>query len=148
MRGSCDSAFGDQHPSAHSAGKLVDGSVLLVEQRQLLQNVLDKGRIRRPAEKTTRKADCSKHLFERFERDFLRHQADQGARAAVILHDIVAANGDAAASRRDNAANDRNQGGLSGAVRAEKGQDLAFLDVERHVFQRLVAAFIGLRQVF
>jgi hypothetical protein len=56
---------------------------------------------------------------------FLRHQADQRARGAIILVDVVAADGDAAFARIGDAADDADQRGLAGAVRPEQRENLA-----------------------
>jgi len=49
-----------------------------------------------------------------------------------------------AVSRRDDAADDVDQRGLAGAVRAEQREDLALLDLQVDALQRLAAAGVGL----
>jgi hypothetical protein len=59
----------------------------------------------------------------------------------------MAADGDASLAQIGDAADDADQRGLAGAVGAEQGEDLALVDVEIDVLQRLEAGAIGLRQI-
>ena len=63
--------------------------------------------------------------LERVGVQFLRHQADQRARGAIVGDDVVAVDRDGARGRIDDAADDADQRGLAGAVRAEQREDLA-----------------------
>jgi hypothetical protein len=69
------------------------------------------------------------HRFEGVGGQFLRHQADQRARGAVVGDDVVAVDRTRARAGIDDAADDADQRGLAGAVGAEQGEDLAAADV-------------------
>src|SRR5581483_278223 len=66
------------------------------------------------------------------------------SRRPIVAADIVPVRLDRAAGRRDDAADDRDERRLARAVRAEQGEDLAFLDLEADVAKRLMAAGIDL----
>ena len=55
--------------------------------------------------------------------------------------------GDAAARRVDDAADDADQRRLAGAVRAQQGENFTFVDAKIDAFQRLKAIVIGLCKV-
>src|SRR6185312_5502127 len=101
----------------------------------------------RLAEQATAEADRSPNRLEGVGMQLLRHQPDQGARGAVILADVVTADGDASLADIGDAADDADQGGLAGAVRSEQCEYLAAADVKVDVLQRLEAGAVGLRQV-
>src|SRR5262249_1550127 len=56
---------------------------------------------------------------------------------------LLALENDLAARLWDQTGNDRKQGGLARAVRADDGDDLALLDAQRDIRQRLNAAVIA-----
>ena len=137
----------DHHAALHAAGQRDDLGVLLVPQRQVLQHLLDMRRVLRLAEQAAAEADGRPHRFEGVGVQFLRHQPDQRARGAIIRDDVVAADRDAAFAQIGDAADDADQRGLAGAVRPEQRKDLAALDVEIDVVQRLEAGAVGLREI-
>ena len=139
--------FRDHHPALHAAGQRDDLGVLLVPQRQVLQHLLDMGGILRLAEQAAAEADGRPHRFERVGVQFLRHQADQRARGAIILVDVMAVDRDPAFAQIGDAADDADQRGLAGAVRAEQRKDLAAVDIEIDAVQRLEAGAIGFGQI-
>jgi hypothetical protein len=63
----------------------------------------------------------------------LRDEPDHCPRLAVVAQDVIAADGDAAGSRVDQSADDRDQRRLASAIRAEEGKDLSFLDIEADI---------------
>ena len=67
--------------------------------------------------------------------------------ARAFFADVVTVDGDRAAARVDDAADDVDQRRLAGAVRAEQTENLAAPDLEIRVLQRLEAGRIGLRQI-
>ena len=126
---------------------VMTSGILLVPQRKLLEQLLDMGRILRLAEQAAGVAGRRQNRFERRDGELLRHQADPRPRLSVVADDVVAVGGDLALARRDDAADDRDQRRLAGAVRPEQREDLAAADIEIDVRQRLEAGRIGLRQV-
>src|SRR5688500_894649 len=76
----------------------------------------------------------------------LRHQADLAARGAIIGLDVVAVDGDRAAGRGDDAADDADHRRLAGAVGAQQCEDLAVLDFEVERLERLQPRRISLAQ--
>src|SRR5690606_7333268 len=85
--------------------------------------------------------------LERVRRQLLRHEADQIARRARILANVVAADRDRAARRVHHAAHDADQRGLAGAVRAEKGENFTASYLEAGFLQSLETAGVGFRQI-
>src|SRR3546814_10078594 len=76
-------------------------------------------------EQAAAEADGGPDGFESVSSEFLRHQADFRARGAVVLDYVVAIGGDGAATGLGQAANDADQRGLAGAVRAQQCKNLA-----------------------
>ena len=134
--------LGDQHPALHAARQLHGLGVLLVPQRQFLENALENGRVVALAEQAAGEAQRVIDRLERLERDFLRHQPDQRAGLAEILDDIEAADPDRPGTGIDQPADDRDQRRLARAIRPQQSQDLSFLDLQIDTFQRLKAAVI------
>jgi hypothetical protein len=62
-----------------------------------------------------------------------RDEADRGAKGSVAHVEAQYVNG--AGARRDEAAEDPEQRGLAGPVRAEQGMNLAAFGEERYVFE-------------
>ncbi len=139
--------LGDQDAALHAAGQGDDPAVLAVPQRQLPQHLFQMRVVARLAEQTARQAAGVQHSLERFQRQFLRHQPDQRARAAVARHYVVAADGHMAGRGQHDPADRRNQRGLACAVRAKQGDDLALLYVEVDGIERVEPRGIGLGQV-
>ncbi len=77
--------------------------------------------------------------FERVGMEFLRDEADERARGAVVGDDVMAIDGHLAGRGIDDAADDADQRRLAGPVRAEQRKDFAALDVEVDGFERLKA---------
>src|SRR6266436_8088162 len=100
-------------------------------------------RIFRLAEQAAAETDGRPHRLERVRMQFLRHEPDQPARGAVITVYVMAADGDAAFAEIGDAADDADQSGLAGAVRAEQRENLAAFDVEVDVVQRLEGGAVG-----
>ena len=101
----------------------------------------------RLAEQAAAEADGRPHGFEGVGVQFLRHQPDHRARGAIIPVDVVAADVDAALAQIGDAADDADQRGLARAVRPEQRKNLAGLDVEIDVVQRLEAGAVGFREI-
>src|SRR3569623_3625411 len=101
----------------------------------------------RLAEQAAAETDGRPYALEGVGVQLLRHQADQRARLAIGGLDVLAADQDAALARIGNAADDRDQRGLAGAVGAEQRKDLDELDVEIDVLERLEAEPVDLRQI-
>lgn len=138
--------LGDQHTPLHAAGKLAQHIVLLVPERQGFQDALDQFRVLLLPVQAAREADGVPHRLELVGRQFLRHKSDQGAGLAKILHHIMPADKHRTFTRIDEAADNRDQRRLAGAVRAEKGKD--FLpDIEADTFERLKAVCVGFCQI-
>jgi hypothetical protein len=129
--------LGDHHPPLHAARKLAQHAVLLAPQRQFLEDALDKRRIRLFAVDAAGKVHRVPDRLEHVGRQFLRHQPDLRTRLAEVPDDVVAADQHLAGRRIDETADDRDQRRLAGAVRAEKREDLAFLDLQVDALQRL-----------
>ncbi len=84
--------LGNQHTPLHAAGKLPQHVVLLVPERQGFEDAFDQLRILLLSVQSARKADGVPNRLELVGRQFLRHEADEGAGLAKILHHIVPAN--------------------------------------------------------
>ena len=92
--------LGDHHAPLHAAGQRHDLAVLLVPQRQVAQHLLEVGGVRRLAEQAAAEVHRGPDALERVGRQLLRHQADLGARRAIVAHDVVAV-GEHACRRSD-----------------------------------------------
>ena len=121
--------LGDHHAALHAARQFDDPGVPLVPQRQVAQQLLDIGRIRRAPEQPAAEARPVDG-GENIERDLLRHQSDHRARGAVVVHDVMAVDQNFARSHRHRAADDADQRRLAGAVRTQEGENLAFVDLQ------------------
>ena len=75
---------------------------------------------------------------------FLRNEANQRARGAIIPVDVMAIDGDAARARIGDAADDADQRGLAGAVRPQQGEYFPAPDVQVDAVERLES---GLREI-
>ena len=139
--------LGDHHAALHAAGQRDDLGVLLVPQRQVLQHLLDMGGVLRLAEQAAAEADGRPHRFEGVGVQFLRHQADQRARGAIVASMSWPSTVTLPVARIDDAADDADQRGLAGAVRPQQREDLAAPDVEIDVVQRLETGAVGLGQI-
>ena len=135
----------DHHAALHAAGQRDDLGVFLVPERQVLQHLFDMRGILRLAEQATAEADCRPHRFEGVGVQFLGHQADQRARRAIFLVDIVATDGHAALAEIRDPADDADQRGLAGAIRPEQRKYLAAANLQVDVVKRLETGAIGLR---
>jgi len=92
-------------------------------------------------------ADRGPHALEGVGGQLLGDQANLGARRSVVADVVVAVDDHRAGAGRDDAAYDVDEGGLSRAVGAEQGEDLAVVDGEVHVLQRDQAGGVGLGQL-
>ena len=140
--------LGDQQAALHAARQSHDLAVLLVPQGQLLEHLLDVGRIGRLAEQAAAEGDGVPHRLEGIRRQFLRHEADHRPHAAVVAPDVAAVDRHAPGRRVHDAAHDRDQRRLAGTVGPEQREDLAAADLQVDMLQCLEARGIGLRQVF
>ena len=138
--------LGDHHAALHAARERHDLRFALVPQRKVAQRLFDDLGIRPLAGEAATEGDGRLDRLERVERQLLRHEADQLAGAAVIRDDVVPARADGAGGRVDDAADDRDQRGLAGAVGAEQREDLARLDREVDGLQGLEPRLVGLGQ--
>ena len=139
--------LGDQHAPLHAAGQRHDLLILLVPQRHVLEHLLDERRIVRLAEQPAAEGAGRPHRLEGVGGQFLRHQADHGARGAVVADVVVAVHRHRAGGRIDDAADDADQRGLAGAVRPEQRENLAAPDLQVDALQRLEARGVGLRKI-
>src|ERR1700675_1235038 len=129
--------FGDHHAALHAAGQFHDPGTAFVQQREVAQKPLDKRGVRRPAKQSAAEAYRRPYRFKRVGGELLRHQADYGSGGPIVAHDVVAIRGHAAAAGDHYAANDIDQRGLAGAVRPQKSEDLALVDIEVDLLQGL-----------
>ena len=95
----------------------------------------------------TRKADGVDDLFKRFQRNFLRHKTDQGARRPKIADHVMTANGNAARGWLHNAADRGNQRGFACAIGAQQRQYFTFGNVQTDGFEGLKPGAIGFDKV-
>src|SRR6266849_3341113 len=87
------------------------------------------------------------HGLEGIGRQLLRHEADHGARGAVVGDDIVTVHPYAAFARIDDPADDADQGRLPRAVGAEQREDLSAADVQADVLESPEAGGVGFGEV-
>src|SRR3546814_16826675 len=118
----------------------------LVRSRQVAQDLFQVGVVVRLAVQAAQETHRRPHALEGVGRQLLRHQSDLRARGAVVADDVVTVRGHAAAARRDDDAYDADQRGLTRAVGAEQGEDLAAADVQVDRPERLEARGVGLAE--
>src|SRR5690606_18156648 len=111
--------LGDHDAALHAAGQGHDLRILLVPQRQRLEDLLDIGRVLRLAEQPPAEAYGAPNGFEGIGMQLLRHEAYQITGGAEVVDDVMAADGDPALARVDDATNDADQRRLAGAIRTE-----------------------------
>ncbi len=133
MSGSCDRAFAIITRRFMPPDRSMMRLSRFALKRQIAQQARDVGGIGRAAEEAAAEAHRRPHGLEGVGGQLLRHESDLRARGAVVAHDVVTVRDDAPAARRDDAADDVDQRGLAGAVRAEEGEDLAlaYLEIDR-----------------
>jgi hypothetical protein len=139
--------LGDHDAAFHAAGEGHDFAVALVEQGKISQQAFDELGIRRSAEQAAAEGHRRPHRFKGIGAEFLRHQADHGARSAIVAHDIVAVRGHGAGACGDDAANDVDQRGFARTIGAEQRENLAALDVQIDRLQGLKAGRVGFGDV-
>jgi hypothetical protein len=115
--------------------------------RDSAQHLLDIGRVLRFVEQAAAERHCGPHALEGIGVQLLRHQADQRARRAIAVDDVVAIDRHFALCRHQDAANDADERGLAGTVWSEQCKNLAAADVEIDVFKRAEAGRVAFRQV-
>ena len=145
--GSCDSAL-----AISTRRFMPPDSVMILESLRShsdrsLQHLVDVAGVGRLAEQAAAEAHVRPHRLEGVGGQFLRHEADQRARGAVVADDVMAVDRDRAGGRIDDAADDADQRGLAGAVRPEQRENLAAADVQVDALERLEAGGIGLGQI-
>ena len=140
-------SLGDQDPALHAARQRHELRVLSVPQGEALQHALDIGGVLPFAPQSAAERDRRPHRLEHVGGQLLRHEPDQRPYGPVIGDDVVTVDGDLAGTWGHDPANDVDQRGLAGAVRPEQSEDLAFLDVEIDILERLEARGVGLRHV-
>ncbi len=145
--GSCASAFAIITRRFMPPESVMIFSVLLVPERQRLEHGLDTRRVARLAEQAAAEGRRVPDRLERVGRELLRHEADQRARGARVLDDVVAVDGHLPRGRVHDAADDVDQRRFARAVRAEHREDLAAADVEARALQRDESVRVGLREV-
>jgi hypothetical protein len=128
--------LGDHHAALHAAAQCHDLAVFFVPQGQRLQQFFDMRGIAALAEQAAAETDCPPDALESVRRQFLRHEADQRPRGAIVFDDIMTLGEHASRARPDDAADDADQRRLAGAIGAEQSEYLAATDVERDVAQR------------
>ena len=139
--------FGDQEPALHAAGERPDFIALLVPQRQIAQHLGNEIGIVTLAEEPAAEGHRPPHGLESIGRQLLRHEADQRARVAIVLDDVVPIDGDFALRGIDDPAYDVDQRRLAGAVRPQQGEDFTIVYVEIDVLESAKAGGIGFRDV-
>ena len=139
--------LGDHHAALHAARERHDLVVFLVPERERAQRLLDVRRVGRLAEQAAAEGDGGPDGFERVGRELLRHQADHRAHGAVVARDVEAGDRDRALVEPHDAADESDQRGLAGAVRAEQREDLALADIEVDELERTETRGVGLRHV-
>src|SRR6266849_339181 len=87
------------------------------------------------------------HGLEGIGRQLLRHEADHGARGAVVGDDVVTVHPYAAFARIDDPADDADQRRLPRAVGTEQSEDLSTADVQVDVLESVEAGGVGFREV-
>jgi hypothetical protein len=95
-------------------------------------------RIGRLAPKTAAEADRGPHRLECVRRQFLWYEADQGPRGAIVAGNVVTIDRYRALSCIDDTADDADQSGLAGTVRAQQRKYLAALNVEIDALESLI----------
>ena len=139
--------LGDQHAALHAARERDDLAIALFPQRQIAQHLFDVGRVFWLAEQTAAEGNGRPDGFEGVGGEFLRHEADERARAAIIARDVAAVDRHRAFACIHNAANDADQRGFTGAVRPEQSEDFSAIDRQIDVFQSMKTRGIGFRQI-
>jgi hypothetical protein len=76
--------LGDHHPALHAAGQRDDLGCPSCPTATGPQHLFDMGRVGRLAEQAAAEADGGPHRLEGVGVQFLRHQADQRARGAIV----------------------------------------------------------------
>ena len=140
--------LGDHHTALHAARQFQYLGVALVPQRQVAQYFLDMGGIARLAEQSPAERHRVDYPLELVGGQFLRHQPDGRARAAIVAHNVMPGHLHAAAARPRNAADDGDHRRLARAVRPQQRENLAFLDGQVDAIERLEARRIGFGQAF
>ena len=77
----------------------------------------------------------------------LGHESDPGSGGAVVGDVVVAVGNHGPLRRRDDPADDMDQGRLPGAIRAQECEDLALADLQVNVLERLQAGGVCLGEV-
>ena len=96
--------------------------------------MLEVGPVRFLAEQAAAEIDRVPDRVEGAQRQFLRDQSDSVAGETVVVDYVAPGNADRAGTRRYDAADDRDQRRLAGAVRTEQGEYLAPVDIEVEFF--------------
>jgi hypothetical protein len=136
--------LGDQDPALHAAGQGHDLRAALVPQRQVAQYLFQVCRIRCLPEQAAAEADGAPDAFERIGMQFLRNQADLRAGRAIVANDVVAVGDDCSCARRDDAADDVDQGRLARTVGTEQREDFAAPDLQVYLLECDRTAGVGL----
>ena len=137
----------DHDAPPHSAGQGHILRITLVPEGQFFQQAVDTGLITRFVEQATRVMERILNLLKALQHNFLRHQADQGARLTVVIDDIEPLDRHAASCRSHQPANCGNQRRLAGTVRAKQGDHLTLLNIQRNALQRLGTIIIGFAKI-
>src|SRR5206468_4554740 len=87
------------------------------------------------------------HRFEGIGGQLLRHEADHGARGAVVPDDVVTIDLDRPVARIDDSADDADQRRLPRAVGAEQREDLSAADAQVDVLERPQAGSVRFGEV-
>jgi hypothetical protein len=127
--------LGDQQAALHATRERNDLAVLLVPQRQLLQDLFDVRGIGWLAEQPATEGHRSPHGFECVGGQFLRHETDHRARGAVFADDVVTVDDNVAFGRIDDPADDADQRGLARTVGAEQREYLAAANLQMMRFR-------------
>ncbi|CFN70445.1 Uncharacterised protein [Bordetella pertussis] len=128
-----------QHAALHAVRQRAHVGIGLVGQAQVEQDFVDPVVVAAQAEIAGLDAQRLAHGEEWVVDQLLRHHAQGPAGGLVVGHDVVAAHAGAAGGGVRQAGQDRDQGGLAGAVGAEQAEELAVLDLQADIVERLEA---------
>src|SRR6185437_1577044 len=90
--------------------------------------------------------DYGVRRLELVEVELLRHYANASLGSLQLPIDIVPKNASGTAGLIDEGGDDTDERRFTGAVGAEKREEIALLDIEVHALERLYPVFVGLGQ--
>src|SRR5437867_12923779 len=139
--------LGDEQAALHAARKRHDLAVFPRPQGQIPEHLFDVRGVGGLAEEAAAERHRVPYGLEGIGRQLLRHEADHGARGAVVGDDVVTVHPYAAFARIDDPADDADQGRLPRAVGTEQREDLSAADVQVDVLESPEAGGVGFGEV-